>query len=80
MYNPNLHPPGKNDGTVQGVKYFEARPKHGIFVRADKLIQDRRGRAMRGHEPSMRRSLSRGIHVCYCLIHTYVFAKWLDLW
>ncbi|BES87666.1 Kinesin protein 1B [Nesidiocoris tenuis] len=53
-------PIGKNDGTVQGVRYFEARPKHGIFVRADKLIQDRRGRAMRGHEPSMRRSLSRG--------------------
>ncbi|XP_073985612.1 kinesin heavy chain 73 isoform X1 [Rhodnius prolixus] len=40
-------PYGKNDGTVQGVRYFEARPKHGIFVRADKLIQDRRGRAMR---------------------------------
>ncbi|XP_024082800.1 kinesin-like protein KIF13A isoform X2 [Cimex lectularius] len=53
-------PTGKNDGTVQGVKYFEARHKHGIFVRADKLIQDRRGRAMRGHEPSMRRSSSRG--------------------
>uniref|UniRef100_A0A0A9YWA2 Kinesin-like protein KIF13A n=1 Tax=Lygus hesperus TaxID=30085 RepID=A0A0A9YWA2_LYGHE len=53
-------PIGKNDGTVQGVKYFEARPKHGIFVRADKLIQDRRGRAMRGHDLSMRRSSSRG--------------------
>lgn len=38
---------GKNDGTVKGIKYFEAKPKHGIFVRVDKLIQDRRGRAMR---------------------------------
>ncbi|KAG8226151.1 hypothetical protein J437_LFUL005812 [Ladona fulva] len=38
---------GKNDGTVQGVKYFSSRPKCGIFVRVDKLIQDRRGRAMR---------------------------------
>lgn len=40
-------PTGKNDGTVQGVRYFTCRSKHGIFVRADKLIQDRRGRAMR---------------------------------
>ncbi|KAK7582634.1 hypothetical protein V9T40_014079 [Parthenolecanium corni] len=40
-------PTGKNDGTVKGIKYFEAKPKHGIFVRVDKLIQDRRGRAMR---------------------------------
>lgn len=40
-------PTGKNDGTVQGVQYFTCRPKHGIFVRADKLIQDKRGRGMR---------------------------------
>lgn len=42
-----LFPKGKNDGTVQGIRYFESRPKHGIFVRADKLIKDSRGRAMR---------------------------------
>ncbi|XP_075220928.1 kinesin heavy chain 73 [Lycorma delicatula] len=56
-------PTGKNDGVVQGVRYFEAKPKHGIFVRANKLIQDRRGRAMRGHghdTPSLHRSSSRG--------------------
>jgi kinesin family protein 13 len=40
-------PTGKNDGTVQGITYFTCRPKHGIFVRADKLIQDKRGRGMR---------------------------------
>ncbi|XP_049818282.1 kinesin-like protein KIF13A isoform X3 [Aethina tumida] len=40
-------PKGKNDGSVQGVKYFECKQKHGMFVRADKLILDRRGRAMR---------------------------------
>ncbi|KAL1464562.1 hypothetical protein WDU94_004195, partial [Cyamophila willieti] len=53
-------PTGKNDGTVQGTRYFESRPKHGIFVRADKLIQDRRGRAMRTGNNGMRRSASRG--------------------
>ncbi|XP_076261045.1 kinesin heavy chain 73 isoform X3 [Rhynchophorus ferrugineus] len=40
-------PKGKNDGSVSGVKYFTCKPKHGMFVRADKLILDRRGRAMR---------------------------------
>lgn len=29
------------------MKYFNCKPKHGMFVRADKLILDRRGRAMR---------------------------------
>ncbi|KAK7862050.1 hypothetical protein R5R35_011474 [Gryllus longicercus] len=61
-------PTGKNDGTVQGVQYFSCRPKCGIFVRADKLIQDRRGRAMRTGSRSsdanstgtMKRSGSRG--------------------
>ncbi|XP_034249047.1 kinesin-like protein KIF13A isoform X2 [Thrips palmi] len=58
-------PTGKNDGTVQGVRYFTCRPKHGIFVRADKLIQDRRGRAMRhgdlsSNAGSLKHSTSRG--------------------
>ncbi|KAK9723131.1 CAP-Gly domain [Popillia japonica] len=43
-------PKGKNDGLVQGVRYFTCRPKHGMFVRADKLILDRRGRAMRAYK------------------------------
>lgn len=41
---------GKNDGTVQGIQYFQCKPKHGIFVRADKLIQDKRGKAMRAYK------------------------------
>ncbi|XP_055606550.1 CAP-Gly domain-containing linker protein 2-like [Uranotaenia lowii] len=40
-------PTGKNDGTVQGIQYFNCKPKHGIFVRVDKLILDKRGRAIR---------------------------------
>ncbi|KAJ8964376.1 hypothetical protein NQ317_003093 [Molorchus minor] len=40
-------PKGKNDGNVKGTRYFTCKPKHGMFVRADKLILDRRGRAMR---------------------------------
>lgn len=40
-------PTGKNDGTVQGIQYFQCKQKHGIFVRCDKLILDKRGRAIR---------------------------------
>lgn len=29
------NPLGENNGTVDGVKYFEAGPKHGIFVRRE---------------------------------------------
>lgn len=43
-------PTGKNDGTVQGNTYFTCKPKHGLFVRADKLIHDKRGKAMRAYK------------------------------
>ncbi|XP_011151391.2 kinesin-like protein KIF13A isoform X3 [Harpegnathos saltator] len=63
-------PTGKNDGAVNGHRYFTCRSKCGIFVKVDKLIQDRRiGRALRIYAkqetapaPSapMRRSVSKG--------------------
>ena len=40
-------PTGKNDGTVNGVTYFECKPKFGIFVKPDKLKCDPKGRALR---------------------------------
>ncbi|XP_037079397.1 kinesin-like protein KIF13A, partial [Pollicipes pollicipes] len=41
-------PQGKNDGSVKDVQYFQCQPRHGIFVRVDKLIWDhRRSRAQR---------------------------------
>ncbi|CAH1153752.1 unnamed protein product [Phaedon cochleariae] len=40
-------PKGKNDGSVKGIRYFTCKPNHGMFVRADKIRLDRRGRAMR---------------------------------
>lgn len=43
-------PTGKNDGSVQGIQYFQCKAKHGIFVRWDKLILDKRGKAMRAYK------------------------------
>lgn len=62
-------PTGKNDGSVQGIQYFQCKAKHGIFVRVDKLILDKRGKAMRQYkaeknskalDANISRSRSRG--------------------
>ncbi len=31
-------PSGKNDGSVQGVRYFDAAKGHGLFVRPTKVV------------------------------------------
>uniref|UniRef100_A0A1A9WWG2 CAP-Gly domain-containing protein n=1 Tax=Glossina brevipalpis TaxID=37001 RepID=A0A1A9WWG2_9MUSC len=49
-------PTGKNDGTVQGIQYFQCKIKHGIFVRSDKLILDKRGKAMRAYKAEQKQS------------------------
>ncbi|CAH2102180.1 unnamed protein product [Euphydryas editha] len=54
-------PTGKNDGSVGGTRYFQCRARHGIFVRPDKLVQDRRGRSARAfREHELRRASSKG--------------------
>lgn len=40
------NPLGKNDGTVKDVKYFDCKPKHGIFVRRTALLRPKQAEAV----------------------------------
>ncbi|KAH8259927.1 hypothetical protein KR038_010921, partial [Drosophila bunnanda] len=54
-------PTGKNDGSVKGIQYFQCKPKHGMFVRSDKLMLDKRGKAMRAYKAAEKsNSISKG--------------------
>ncbi|XP_012944939.1 centrosome-associated protein 350 [Aplysia californica] len=51
-------PEGKNDGAVKGIRYFQCRPRHGVFVRPDKLVWDKkRKNSRKGANPLNRRSM-----------------------
>lgn len=51
---------GKNNGSVNGIQYFKCRPRHGLFVRHDKLIMDKKRRGSRKSAASLmpRKSLT----------------------
>ncbi|KAL5013425.1 hypothetical protein ScPMuIL_007695, partial [Solemya velum] len=51
---------GKNDGSVNGIQYFKCRPKHGIFVRHDKLIWDKKRRGSRKNAQNVMNRRSSG--------------------
>ena len=52
LYNLYFNFLGKHEGSVQGINYFTCKPKHGIFVKVDKLILDKRGRALHNTKSS----------------------------
>ncbi|XP_052757774.1 kinesin-like protein KIF13B isoform X2 [Galleria mellonella] len=53
-------PTGKNDGSVGGTRYFTCNARHGIFVRADKLTPDRRGRSARAYRDAELKRAANG--------------------
>ncbi|CAG9538948.1 unnamed protein product [Cercopithifilaria johnstoni] len=38
-------PNGKHDGTVKGMRYFECEPNHGIFLKANQVRLESRGKS-----------------------------------
>ncbi|XP_059167567.1 kinesin-like protein KIF13A isoform X3 [Physella acuta] len=51
-------PEGKNDGAVKGIRYFQCRSRHGVFVQPDKLVWDKkRKNSQKGGNPYNRRSM-----------------------
>ena len=56
---------GKNNGTVQGVKYFDCPPKKGVFVRPKNVKLDKRGREMHSRRRMKdHESVERNVRPC----------------
>uniref|UniRef100_A0A8W8NA20 CAP-Gly domain-containing protein n=1 Tax=Magallana gigas TaxID=29159 RepID=A0A8W8NA20_MAGGI len=53
-------PEGKNDGSVNGTRYFKCRSRHGIFVRHDKLVLDKKRRGSRKKAKDLAKRHSMG--------------------
>ncbi|XP_052250414.1 kinesin-like protein KIF13B isoform X2 [Dreissena polymorpha] len=53
-------PEGKNNGSVHGIQYFKCRPRHGLFVRHDKVILDKKRRGSRKSAASLMSRKSTG--------------------
>ena len=51
---------GKNDGLVNGTRYFKCRSRHRIFVRHDKLILDKKRRGSRKQAKDLAKRHSMG--------------------
>ncbi|XP_041360770.1 kinesin-like protein KIF13A isoform X2 [Gigantopelta aegis] len=49
---------GKNDGSVNGIRYFRCLPRHGVFVRAEKLMWDKKRKGSRKNPSANRKSSS----------------------
>lgn len=54
-------PTGKNDGSVNGVAYFNCKPRFGIFVKPDKLKLDIRGKTLRSSTSGSSTSLLKSV-------------------
>lgn len=54
---------GKNDGSVKGVRYFKCRSRHGIFVRHDKIVMDKKRRKI-GKNSNLRKSTGSLVNHC----------------
>ena len=54
---------GRNDGSVKGVRYFRCRKRHGMFVRHDRLVMDKKRSVVNATRTSMTRKSTGNLSV-----------------